>query len=425
MRGSASGFGRTSARSACILDGMPPAPRRATLVLLFAAAALTAASQDGGFENAFRSGTEALRAGRLDEAATDFQKCTALQPEFAEAYVNLGLTRLEQQRFEDAASALGKAVELKPALRGAHLFLGIALYRLNKDDAALQALRRETQIDSGSASALMWAGIVELAEEKPAEAVGDLDKAAQLNPKDMDILYHQGRAHMLLSRDIYERMFNLDPNSWRVHQVLAESFKQADRLEDAIREAQEAIRLKPDEPGLHEQLADIFWKQNHLEQAETEFENELKIDPRNVTAMYKLGVVSIERSKPVPASKMLAEVLRYYPHSVSAHYQLGRALAQMGENEAAVPHFTAVTEQPEKADAETIRQSYYQLSQLYRRLHRPDDARVALDSFLRLKKQSDAQQQSKLQDKLKRNEAGGSTGEETGSGAETVPDLKP
>src|SRR5947199_2142987 len=101
----------------CMLDFMAR-----LLFILAMVATATAFAQDDAFETAFQNGTDALRSGRLDDAAASFEKCTQLNPSFAEAYLNLGLVRLQQGRFENASTALSKAVELKPRLRGAHLF---------------------------------------------------------------------------------------------------------------------------------------------------------------------------------------------------------------------------------------------------------------------------------------------------------------
>ena len=49
-----------------------------------------------------------------------------------------------------------------------------------------------------------------------------------------------------------------------------------------------------------------------------------------------------------------------------------------------------------------MRQSYYQLAQLYRRQQKPEESRAALDAFLKLKEKADAQQAQNLQDKLRR-----------------------
>jgi predicted Zn-dependent protease len=175
-----------------------------------------------------------------------------------------------------------------------------------------------------------------------------------------------------------------------------------ERYEEAVHEAQEAIRLKPGEAGLHEELADIYWKHNQLTNAEDEFQNELKADPESVSSMYKLAVVSIERSKPEVAVGLLSEVLRRTPHSGDAHYQLGRAQAQVGKIPEAIGNFNAAVADAGQADTETLRQSYYQLAQLYRREQKIQESRAALDAFMRLKQQADAQDAQKLQDKLKR-----------------------
>ncbi len=74
----------------------------------------------------------------------------------------------------------------------------------------------------------------------------------------------------------------------------------------------------------------------------------------------------------------------------------------MGNVDLAVASFNAAVKKSGTEDTEILRQSYYQLAQLYRRQQKTDESRAALDSFMRLKQQVDAQQEQKLQDKLKR-----------------------
>jgi tetratricopeptide (TPR) repeat protein len=361
-------------------------------------------AQEGQFEKAFNQGAAAMRGGQLDEAVADFSKAAALKPSFAEAFLNLGIAQLQQGHLDEAVTALSKSVRLKPGLRGANLFLGIARYRKNDYAEAIPSLRRETRIDAANADAWMWLGVVQLAAGDATGASATLDKAAMLSPNNVDILYHRGRAHMLVSKETYEHMYQVAPESWRIHQVLAQSLVEQARYEEAAHEAQVAIGLKPGEPGLHEELADIYWKQNDLVKAESEFQNELKTDPESLSSMYKLAVVSIERSKPEVSVQLLSQVLGKTSHSANAHYQLGRAEAQMGNTEAAIQNFTSAVSDSGESHTETLRQSYYQLAQLYRREQKNDLSRAALDAFMRLKQQADAQQSQKLQDKLKRSE---------------------
>lgn len=377
--------------------------RKATLcgVTILVGAGLLFA-QNSEFEKSFQQGTEASRSGQWEQAAEDFTKAVSLDPASAPAYLNLGLSRLQQGRVEDAVKALNRAVTLSPKLRGANLFLGIARYRTNDFSGAATALKREIRLDPRNAQALMWLGVVQLGEGDAAGASVSLDEAAKLSPGDVDILYHRGRAHMLVSKESYEQMYRADPQSWRVHQALAQSFVEADRLEDAAKECEIAVQMRPNEPGLHEELADIYWKQNQLEKAETDFEEELKIDSESLSAQFKLAVVSLERSKPETTVALLNELLRKSPKYPGAQYQLGRAQAQLGQVDSAIGSFKAVVADAGQADSETIRQSYYQLAQLYRRAQRPEDSRAALSSFMRLKQEADAAQAQKLADKMKR-----------------------
>jgi tetratricopeptide (TPR) repeat protein len=377
--------------------------RAAAAVCLFAVLAFpsSSVSQTTEFQKAFYQAVEALRNGRLDEASAGFSRAITLSPTFAEAYFNLGLVQLQQGSPAAAQTSLQKSLALKPKLRGANLFLGIARYRMNDYADAISALKRETAIDPANSKVYMWLGVSQLAAGDANSACVSLDRAAALSPTDVDILYHRGRAHMLVSKESYEKMYQANPTSWRVHQVLAQSFVEQDRLDEAVKECQEAIAAMPREPGLHEELADVYWKQNQLPKAEAEFQNELQVDNESLSSMYKLGVVSIERSKPEVAEKLLTEVVKRSPKYPDANYQLGRAEAQMGNTVAAIADFSAAVAN-EKADAETLRQSYYQLAQLYRREQKTQESQAALEAFMRLKQQADARQATKLQDKLNR-----------------------
>lgn len=379
--------------------------RRAFVVVLVLAFGSLARPQSADVEKTFNEGNLAMRNGDLNTAETDFAKVASAMPRFAEAHFNLGLVRLQQGNLNDAMSSFRRSLSLKPSLRGANLFLGIAEYRNNDYPDAIAAIKRETTTDPKNAKAWMWLGVAQLAAGDADGASVTLDKAAALSPDDVDILYHRGRAHILVSKESYERMYKADPNSWRVHQVLAQSFVEQDRLDEAIHECQEALRLKSNEPGLHEELGDVYLKQNHLAEAESEFQNELRVDPQSLTSIYKLAVVSLERSKPEVASRLLEDLLRRDARSADAHYQLGRAQAQLGNVDEAVKHFsTAVKESKASGsgDSDTLRQSYYQLAQLYRRQQKTEESKAALENFMRLKQQADAQQAQRLQDKLKR-----------------------
>jgi tetratricopeptide (TPR) repeat protein len=332
----------------------------------------------------FQQATEAMRAGNLDRAGDGFASVVKDAPQFAEAYLNLGLVREEQGRHDDAIASFQKALELKPRLRAANLFLGVAQFRSNHLDPAIVALHKETAAYPKDANAWMWLGVVELEKGDGQGAADALDKAAKLSPDNVDILYHRGRAHLFVSNESYARMFKADPKSWRVRELLAEANASAERHIDAIAEYEAAIKLAPNEPRLHEELGTQYRLAGKMEEAEQAYLKELEIDPQNVSAQYKLGVIAIEKGDPARGKSLIEIALRVRPDLQHSEYNLGRAEMLLGNDAAAAQHFERATTAA-GSDPDIIEQSWYQLGIAYRRLHRTDEAQKAMAAFQKLK----------------------------------------
>ena len=342
----------------------------------------------------FRKGTDALQHHELDQAVADFLQVTRESPRFAEAYLNLGLAYAQQGKNEPAVQALGKAVTIKPALHGAHLFLAISEYKLNRLEPAAVAIRKETALSPGDANAWLWQGIIELEQKRLSEAVESLDKAATLNPGNVDIFYHRGRAALALSRQSYEQMFKLDPNSWHVHQVLAQGDVESDHDADAVEQYKLAIAAGPPQSGLHVALGSSLWRLGKLDEAQAEFEIALKIDPDDSLGMYKLGCLYVDRSKAAEAKPLLEKVLAWDPSLAMTKYYLGRADIALGQDREAVQYFKdSITA---NLDAETTQQAWFQLSRVYRRLHDVAASNDAAAQYRMLEQKTRTAQEQKL-----------------------------
>jgi tetratricopeptide (TPR) repeat protein len=333
----------------------------------------------------FQQASEAMRNGNLEAAGEGFSEVVRAAPGFAEAHLNLGLVREEQGHHAEAIADFQKALQLKPKLRGANLFLGIAQYRSNQLEPALVSLRKETVAYAKDPTAWMWVGIVSLEKGSAEEAAKALDKAAKLAPDNADILYHRGRAHLAVSKESYSHMFQVDPKSWRVREILAEANADAERHVDAIAEYQAAIKLAPNEPRLHEELGTELRNAGKMQEAEEAFRKELEIDPNNVVAQYKLGVLLTEKGDAVQGKQFIEAALAVRPGLGHADYNLGRAEMLLGNDAAAAEHFQKATQTD--MDPDVLQQSWYQLGTVLRRMHRPQEAQQAFAMFQKFKDQ--------------------------------------
>jgi tetratricopeptide (TPR) repeat protein len=349
---------------------------------------------------AMQDGIAQMKAGNFVQAADAFAKVTRAQPGFAEGYFNLGLADEQAGRLDDARAALEKAVRLKPALRGANLFLGILAYRQNRFKDAEASLSKETQVDPSNAKAFMWLGVCLLAQDNPQAAIPPLDKAFALNRSDVDILYHRGRAYLLVANASYDAMFKLDHDSLRVHQVLGEAYAQGYRNQNAISEFELAVKMAPRQPGLHEELADQYWIVGDVDKAADAYREELNIDPNAVSSMYKLGSLLAKGPSPADGVPLLRSALRLDPSLSDAHYYLGEGLVGAGKDAEAIQEFeAAIAADPANDRAMT---SYYRLSLIYRKLHKAEDAQVALANYKRMRTDVKARQDSKSAELVRR-----------------------
>ena len=352
----------------------------------------------GGFQEAdshMMEGAEALRRGDAAEAAEHFRAVTRLSPTFAEGYLDLGLALEQQLNYPGAAEALQKARRLKPTLKGANLFLGIAEYQVGALPQATEALEREVKLNPTDAKARMWLGICQTDTGHAAEGAATLDVAAVLAPKDVDILYHRGRAHTLVSKQSYEQMYAVAPDSFRVHEVMAQADAEAERNDDAIAQYKQAIERAPHYAGLHEELGDLYWTTGKTDAAEEAYGQELANDPFSVTTCYKLGSLRVIRGRPQEAVTLLEKAIGLEPQFEQARYYLGRAQIDLGQDAAGIATLHQVTEAQGDVTLKTL--AYYQLARALRRLHRTDEANAALAQFRTLREQKQAADQSKVE----------------------------
>jgi eukaryotic-like serine/threonine-protein kinase len=156
-----------------------------------------------------------------------YAKATQLDPSFALAFARLARTHISQFHFSDrtqgrlalARSAADSALQLQPQLAEAHLAQGQIHYWGELDyEAALREFRAAHAADPGNGD-LAWArGLVERRLGQWDQAIGDLRRASELDPRSVVKLLDLFEVH-LRRRDYAEaqkyltRALELEPNS--------------------------------------------------------------------------------------------------------------------------------------------------------------------------------------------------------------------
>ena len=143
------------------------------------------------------------------------------------------------KNFDGALLEYKKAVEMAPDQQGTHYMLGNAYWSIQMWEPATHEFRAELGNDPSNCSAWWKLGNIVLEQHgEPSEALGDVDKALTICPKETGARVDRARALMRLDRS-QEAITDLqsaeraDPSQPSTHFLLAQALRAAGRNQEA------------------------------------------------------------------------------------------------------------------------------------------------------------------------------------------------
>jgi len=322
-----------------------------------------------------QAGTAAMDQGKFSVAIEEFKKVTELQPKTASGYVNLGDAYFKNKNYELAVAPLQQALKLNPNLLAAHQTLGVALLLLGNAADAIPHLEK-----APSAELL---GLAYLETGKLADAIGAWQKALSEHPNDPDVLYFFNRATALASRQAYDRLMAVAPGSARAHEAIADRDADDGRFSEALKEYQEALRLKPYAPGVHLAAGKALAAVGNWSAAVMEFRRESALRPANAETFYYLGAALLEQGHATEALDALAHSDQIAPDMPGTLFEIGKAAVQTGDSTRAERSLTKLLTIEKEGDWAS--QAHFELAGIYRKAGRNADADREMAEYEKLK----------------------------------------
>jgi tetratricopeptide (TPR) repeat protein len=141
----------------------------------------------------------------------------------------------------------------------------------------------------------------------------------------------------------YQEALRLKPDIAETHTNLGSAWSMMPgRLGDAIAQFQEALRLKPDYPDAHFYLANALVQAGRIPEAVQHYEDALRFDPRLAEASNNLGMVLCRMGRLQEGMERIEAAIRMQPDFAQAHFARGAALLQSGRRDDAVAEFERV-----------------------------------------------------------------------------------
>jgi tetratricopeptide (TPR) repeat protein len=249
------------------------------------------AEQSGNLPEATAESNLAASAMRKDTPAG---KCSETEVKMA----------LQHEEYSRVAACAGKAFASVSSAEF-RMRVASALLEAGQPDAALKALEGLSATDSVSAEAAFW----------------------------------RARCYEKLATAAYLRLYQTDPDSYRVHQLMGDLEAAKNDDAKAIEEYRAAIALKPSAPNLHYSLGHLLWKDLEVPEARVELEAELAMNSRHAGALNDLGNTYLFEHQPNKGLPYLLQALAANPGNVDIHRDLGTAYSELGDFHKAEEHF--------------------------------------------------------------------------------------
>ena len=153
--------------------------------------------------------------------------------------------------------------------------------------------------------------------------------------------YWRARCFEKLATEAYLRLYQADPNSYRVHQLAGDLEAAKGNDGKAVDEYRAAVAMKPSVPNLHYSLGHLLWKDLKTAEARKEFEAELAINPRHAGALHDLGNTYLLEHQPEQALAYLTRAAAIDPGDPDIHRDLGTGYAELHDYAKAETEFKA------------------------------------------------------------------------------------
>ncbi|MFZ0594941.1 MAG: tetratricopeptide repeat protein [Bryobacteraceae bacterium] len=119
-----------------------------------------------------------------------FQNVVALRPDYADGYINIGLTNIEWEKYHEARSSLEKALKLSPGNARALYYLALVERREGNCDAELADLREVVRQYPQARDARRELGISYYQQHKYPEARQQFEALQAVDPDDLAAHYN-------------------------------------------------------------------------------------------------------------------------------------------------------------------------------------------------------------------------------------------
>lgn len=265
----------------------------------------------------FRAGQQAISQGDFSNAAQEFKKVLALDPNLVEAEVNLGLAYQSLGEYRLAVQHLTTALRQRPNLLAPNVIAGMDYVKLGSPAKAVPYLQTALKIDPSNREAHQALASLYISQENFHGAAQQYRELAQLDPDKAEAWFKLGHEYLDLAARLAYRGARLYRDSAWGHRFLGDLLLERGRWDDAEREYEKALNVEAHQEGLHSSIGQAYLHAGQLDKAEAEFQTELQQNKTSVDAWLGLAEAKLAQNQSAAALDSVSKAWEIAPEFVA------------------------------------------------------------------------------------------------------------
>jgi len=299
----------------------------------------------------YQSALQFLSASNYDEAISQLKTATALEPNFLDAWAELGRTYMKIKNFQSSIDAYQKALALSPDNVSFISSLGRAYLQIDNMDKAEEYYSKVIAKDSLSYDGHVSLGFIYLKKNDPDNAIYHYQMAVAAQPDDATSLGTLASLFEKKGNDeqrikYLKRASEVAPDNYKFKQQLGSAYMKKKDFDNALPVFEELIKKFPDEAAYHQNIGLVLSQMpTRKADAPAELEKTLQLkgsDP------YISGILALvynelgQYQKAIAAAKHGLEGENGQQQAPLLYYQWGTALSKLESFDEAIGMFEKV-----------------------------------------------------------------------------------
>ncbi len=299
-----------------------------------------------------------------------YGKAIRLQPDYSDAYYNLGNLFFDLGLYQQAIEQYQTALSYHPQTPDIHFNLARALMNVGEYQQAFPIFDQVLKVSSQKVEAfvqVIQAYIDTYAKVKKDDQpllkqviVENLKRfvsfIGEKAPLAVNYLHlgnlYDSIGEYRLAILAYQKAIELRPRYTDALYNLAGIYKKLNQLPLAIELYEKVIQLNPRFVNAHQNLGVIYSLRGEVKKAEEAFSTALRLEPENPDFNFNLGYISETSGQLSESTKYYQKAVESNPHHIEAYYNLGNVFAALKKyDEAVAAYLTAVQLNPNHLNA--------------------------------------------------------------------------